>query len=71
MATTEKPDVARAALALAGSYRRQIAQAHSRAYRRAVRSFSKDAGCTEAQAKEWLASIGVTEPSVPNSNGKK
>ncbi len=28
-----------------------------------------DAGCSEQQAKDWLASIGVTEP--PNGNGKK
>jgi hypothetical protein len=71
MPTTEqKPDVARAAVALAGQYRRQIAQAHARAYRRAVRSFSKGAGCTEAQAKEWMSSIGVEEPTVPNGTKK-
>ena len=55
--------------ALANRYRREIGMAHGQAYRRAVRSFSADAGCSEQQAKDWLASIGVTEP--PNWNGKK
>ena len=67
MATEKTTDLATKGLtALAGSYRRQIAQAHSRAYRRAVRSFAKDGECSEAQAKEWLAGIGVTEPPAPN-----
>jgi hypothetical protein len=44
---------------------------HSRAFRRAVRNFAKDGDCSEAQAKEWLASIGVTEPASNGGNGKK
>jgi hypothetical protein len=70
VATEKTTDVqARVMDGLANRYRREIGMAHGRPYRRAVRSFSADAGCSEQRAKDWLASIGVTEP--PNGNGKK
>ena len=61
MATKEtappKPEVA-----IAARYKREVARSALRTYRRVVKEFSRDAECTEEQAKEWLRQIGVQEP---------
>ena len=63
-----KPAAPRPEAVLAARYRREVLKSAQRTYRRAVREFSKDAGCTEEAAKMWLTEIGVQEP---EANGDK
>ena len=45
------------------------ARSAERTYRRVVREFMRDAGCTEETAKLWLANAGIAEPPKLNGNG--
>jgi hypothetical protein len=60
-ATTATTAVAGEAV-LAARYRREITRSAERTYRRVVREFGRDAGCTEEQAKMWLQNAGISEP---------
>ena len=64
---SEKPAAPRPEAVLAARYRRELQKSALRTYRRAVKEFSKDAGCTEEAAKEWLKDIGVNEPEANGS----
>ena len=66
--TTTKNEAPSAELVLAARFKREVQKSARRTYNRAVREFMRDAECTEESAKQWLASIGVTEPT--NGNGK-
>jgi len=69
MATkTETPTTNAPEAVLAARYKREIQRSAERTYRRVVREFMRDAGCTDEAAKLWLANAGIAEP-PKNGNG--
>jgi hypothetical protein len=48
--------------ALARRYQREVARAAAKTYGRLVREFMRDGECEEADARKWLASVGINSP---------